>query len=387
MLATEPPVFITDHEALRTFAEKLRGVPRAAVDTESNSMHAYRERVCLLQISTPDCDAVIDPMALTNLSALTSFFENPTPEKVFHAAEYDLLCLRRDFGFRVRGLFDTHAAVRALGARECGLSALLEVEFGVRLDKRMQRADWGIRPLPARQLEYARYDTHYLLPLRDRLLERIDAAGLRQELQDEFLRLESIPDLPSEGEEMDPFWRIRGVHDLAPVQRAVLRALFNWREEQAEKIDRPPFHVLSEENMTRIAVSAPGSLAQLAEGAGLPSRVIQRWGDAILQVVHRGQTDKPPVFIRKRGMDENAQASLENLRQWRKKRAQARGVESDVILSRDAMFRIARTAPESLAELADIPGLGSWRMATYGQEILLVLHPAQTKEQPCESTS
>jgi ribonuclease D len=370
-----PPVFVDNPEALHSLAETLRGAARAAVDTESNSMHAYRERVCLVQISIPGTDYLVDPFALTDLSILSAFLEDPTREKVFHAAEYDLLCLRRDFGFHIRGLFDTHAAIRALGVKECGLDSLLSTEFGVRLDKRMQRADWGKRPLPDRQLEYARFDTHYLLPLRDRLAARIDAAGWSEELRDEFLRLEGIPDLAPEGEEGDPFWRIRGAQDLSPAQRAILRSVFDWREQQAERVDRPPFHILGEMEMTRIAAANPLSLDELKEQAGLGSRAIQRWGREILLAVEEGRKQKPPVWIRKRGMDEQAQARLENLRKWRKNRAAARGVESDVIISRDTMFRIARTAPDSLSALSGIPGLGPWRLSTYGKEILDVIHP------------
>jgi ribonuclease D len=373
-----PPALVDNPEALRALAATLRGVPRAAVDTESNSMHAYRERVCLLQVSFPDVDCLIDPLALPDLSLLAAFLEDPAREKVFHAAEYDLLCLRRDFGFRIRGLFDTHAAVRTLGVRECGLDSVLNAEFGVRLDKRMQRADWGKRPLPDRQLEYARFDTHHLLPLRDRLAERIDAAGRTEELREEFLRLEGIPDLAPEEGESDPFWRIRGVQDLSPAQRAVLRSLFEWRERQAEQMNRPPFHILGETEMARIAAVHPRSIEELRNQAGLGSRAINRWGREILRAVAEGGRRKPPVWIRKKGMDEKAQCRLENLRKWRKNRAAVRGVESDVIISRDTMFRIARTAPDSLLALGGIPGLGPWRLSAYGQEILAVIHPGRT---------
>jgi len=365
----DPPRYIRDAASLQALAEDLRGVLRAGVDTESNSLHAYRERVCLIQISSPGRDHLIDPLVHADLSPLKEFFEDPNIEKIFHAAEYDLLCLRRDFGFRVRGLFDTHAASRSLGSKECGLNALLAREFGITLDKPMQRANWGIRPLSERMLEYARLDTHYLPALRDRLGELIEAAGLEAELRDEFLRLESIPDLEPTEPEGNPFWKLRGVYELPPPQRAILLSLHEWREQEARRIDRPPFHVLSGESMIRLAQTAPATLQELI-GSGIPERVAGRWGRVLLQAVEQGKRRKPPVPVRNGHMDEQAQARLEAIRKWRKQRAEARGVESDVILCRDAMYRIARQAPRTLAELGEISGVGPYRLGKYGEEIL-----------------
>jgi ribonuclease D len=359
-------------ESMRTLVDDLRGVPRLGVDTESNSLYVYHERVCLLQISSPGQDYLVDPLALSNISDLKEIFEDPRKEKIFHAAEYDLICLRRDYGFRVCGLFDTHAAARSLGSRECGLNALLAREFGVTLDKPMQRANWGHRPLSERQVEYARFDTHFLLPLRDRLAAQIESNGFWEELHDEFQRLEGIPDLETEGPESDPFWRLRGVFELKPPQRAILLALHEWREKEAERIDRPSFFVLSVEAMTRLALEAPATLGQLAK-SGIPERTLRQSGKAILQAIERGKRRTPPDPTRNHRMDERAQARLEALRKWRKRRAETRGVESDVILCRDAMYRIANRAPESLAALAEIPGVGTFRLNAYGGEILAAL--------------
>ncbi len=142
-----------------------------AVDTESNSLHAYRERVCLIQFSTVERDIVLDPLALDDLSPLAGIFANPDIEKVFHAAEYDLICLRRDYGFSFSRIFDTMHAGRILGSRLAGLDRLLEDKFGVKISKHFQKADWGVRPLSRELLLYAAVDTHYLIPLRDLLEE------------------------------------------------------------------------------------------------------------------------------------------------------------------------------------------------------------------------
>ena len=163
---TEPPLILTE-ASLENLAKKLNRQEIVAVDTESNSLHAYREQVCLIQFSVPDADYLVDPMALSSLAPLGSFFNNQSIEKVFHAAEYDLICLKRDYSFEFRKIFDTMIAARILGRGEVGLSSILESEFNVHQDKRYQRANWGKRPLSAEQLSYAQLDTHYLIPLRN----------------------------------------------------------------------------------------------------------------------------------------------------------------------------------------------------------------------------
>src|SRR3989304_2551096 len=163
------PILITHPRQLEALAKTLASEAILAVDTESNSLHAYREQVCLVQFTTSQADYLVDPLVLLDLSPLAGLFSNPNIEKIFHAAEYDLVCLKRDFGFSFANLFDTMLAARILGRPGVGLGSLLESEFGVPLDKRFQRANWGQRPLPPSLLAYARLDTHYLIDLRHRL--------------------------------------------------------------------------------------------------------------------------------------------------------------------------------------------------------------------------
>src|SRR5688572_19484540 len=168
-----PPVWVADQNSLKHMVAKLSVQPRIAVDTESNSLHAYRERVCLIQFSIPEVDFVVDPFAVKeDLSSLAPVFADPKIEKIFHAAEYDLICLRRDFGFQFANLFDTMQAARILGYPFVGLDNILLEKFGVRIDKKHQKANWGARPLTSQQIDYARQDTHYLFQLRD-LLESL----------------------------------------------------------------------------------------------------------------------------------------------------------------------------------------------------------------------
>jgi ribonuclease D len=173
-----PPILIADEDGLRQLLGALASCPVVAVDTESNSLHAYRERVCLIQFSTPTADYIVDPIRLLDLSPLAPFFANPDQEKVFHAAEYDLTCLGRDYGFECVSIFDTMSAARSLGWPHVGLAAILDAHFGVTLNKKYQRADRKRRPLTPEQLDYARLDTHASSRSASRITLPIDASRI-----------------------------------------------------------------------------------------------------------------------------------------------------------------------------------------------------------------
>ena len=369
-----PPILVADPAALDRLVGALAAAPIVAVDTESNSLHAYRERVCLIQFSIPDADYIVDPIALADLSPLAPLFANPAQQKVFHAAEYDIVCMRRDYGFEFVNLFDTMSAARTLGWPQVGLASILETRFGVTMNKKFQRADWKRRPLTPEQLDYARLDTHHLLALRDLQLQALTDAGRGPEAQEEFERLARLrADPDNAGPAPDACWRVKGARDLPPAQAAVLRVLFAWREHQAERIDRPPFKVMGEATLMDIVRRAPRRAEDLQGIAGMTPDQIQRHGRALVQAVEQGlgapperapQVEREPDEIRER---------YDRLHTWRKNRAKARGVESDVILPRTALWDLARRPPRTPADLAQIADFGPWRRETYGAEILALL--------------
>ncbi|MEK7814500.1 MAG: ribonuclease D, partial [Chloroflexota bacterium] len=239
------PIVIADASGLAALAQELAQEPAIGVDTESNSLFAYRERVCLIQFSTQERDYIVDPLVLSDLNALAPLFANPRQQKVFHAAEYDLLGLKRDYGFECANLFDTMIAAGTMGWQQMGLAAILEARFGVKLNKRYQRSNWGQRPLTADQLDYARRDTHYLLPLRDLLQAALSAQGRVEEAYEAFALLAQVPG-DSKPTANDRFWRINGARDLTPTQASVLQQVYSYREQQADHTDQPPFKVMSE---------------------------------------------------------------------------------------------------------------------------------------------
>lgn len=369
-----PPILVADPASLDALARALAAQPIVAVDTESNSMHAYRERVCLVQFSVPDADFIVDPMAVRDLSPLATLFANPAQQKIFHAAEYDIVCLRRDYGFEFVNLFDTMSAARTLGWPQVGLASILDTRFGVTMNKKFQRADWKRRPLTPEQLDYARLDTHHLIALRELQLQALTEAGRWPEAEEEFERLARLrADPDNAGPDAAAFWRVKGARELTPAQAAVLQALFAWREQQAERIDRPPFKVMGEATLMDIVRRRPRRADDLQGIPGLTPDQIQRHARAVLQAIEQGlgaPAPRPPQIERE---PDEIRDRYDRLHTWRKNRAKARGVESDVILPRTALWDLARRPPSTRDDLAQIADFGPWRRQTYGEEILTLL--------------
>lgn len=276
------PTLVADAAALAALAERLRAEPVVAIDTESNSFHVYRERVCLIQISTRREDVIVDPLSV-DVATLGEVLCDGR-ETVLHGADYDVRCLRREYGWGLPRLFDTMAAARRLGRTGLGLSALVEAHFGVRLSKANQRSDWGRRPLTREQVAYAALDTHYLLPLYDLLSGELAARGALDEARLEFGRIAAVE--PRE-KVFDPegWRRMKGARELDPAGRRVLRALWIAREERARAEDRPPFKVLGEHTMLELARRRPRAVDELGRFPGVTPAVMRRLGGEILAAV------------------------------------------------------------------------------------------------------
>jgi ribonuclease D len=372
--ALSPPILVADPDSLAELVSTLAAHPIVAVDTESNSLHAYRERVCLIQFSTPDADFIVDPIRVADLSALGPFFSNPEQQKVFHAAEYDIVCLKRDYQFDVTNIFDTMSAARTLGWPQVGLADILALNFGVTMNKKFQRADWKRRPLTPEQLDYARLDTHYLIALREKQFEALTEKGQWLEAQEEFERLARLGGgAPPVAPDPLAFWRVKGARDLAPAQAAVLQALFAYREQQAERIDVPPFKVMGEPTLLELTRHAPRDTAALQAVPGMTPELLRRFGPGVLQAIEQGLAAPPPRAPEVSREPEAVQDRYDRLHNWRKLRARQRGVESDVILPRTALWDLARRPPRSLDDLAGIADFGPWRRETYGKEIIALL--------------
>ncbi len=369
-----PAAYIDQPKALAAALERLGACERIACDTESNSLHAYRGRTCLIQLSTPAEDLLIDPLAIADISALGAVLADPAVEKVFHAAEYDLICLKRDFDFDVVNVFDTMAAARVRGYQRIGLSNMLDDMLGVRQPKKHQKADWARRPLSASQRRYAQTDTRYLLPLRDLLYAELSAAGQLEEAREYFADITRIT-LPADEFDPDGFWGLCRPNSLKGKDAAVLRELYILRDELAKSVNHPPQRLIPNKVLLQIVKARPRAVKQLNAMRGLPGWLIRQSGDEIIEAVTHGLASRlPPRPPRQEPIPPAVSDRYSALHHWRRDIARARGVESDVIISRDALWQIARRNPASVNELGDITGLGPWRRRRYGPALVAIVN-------------
>lgn len=352
--------------------ERLRQAPRFALDTESNSMHAHRERICLVQVSLPDGDALIDPLAV-DLRPLAPVLADPSIEKVMHGADYDILCFKREYGFSLAGLYDTMLAARVLGWRSHGLGPILHERYGVVANKRMQRFDWGRRPLPEGALDYARQDTRYLLELREQQLAELRGVDREDELLHACVRQERVEPRPSRADALG-MWRIKGARGLPAGARGVLRGLYELREAVAEQLDRPVFQVMSDALMLSIARQPPKDERALAELRGLHPTLRGRGGARVLRAIEAAREAEPPrPPAVDRGPGREVVARFDALRAWRKATAAERGLEPDLVLGKDTLMALAVAAPRTMEELRASGALDEWEERRYGDGVLGVL--------------
>ncbi len=322
----------TDKKLAELLAQ-LRGTPWVALDTEADSLHAYPEKLCLLQVSLPGADELVDPLARLDLSPLWN--ELRKHELIFHAADYDLRLLRKNHNFVPDRIFDTMLAARLLGEKEFGLTNLVSNFLGVQLDKGSQKADWAQRPLTERMENYARNDTRYLKPLSDLLRKRLEETGRLTWHQQSCARLiEDCAELPSADIES---WRIKGSSRLGRMPLAVLRELWRWREKEAIAANKPPYFILSHEVLVEIAAAA-GSTRNWLEL--LPRHLSPRRSAELehavergLQVAHNEQPQMVAHVITPRPTETEKRRFLE-LSKRRDDAAQKLGIDPTLIASR-----------------------------------------------------
>jgi ribonuclease D len=368
-----PFILVDSHRAWETCLEQLQRSPQLAIDLEANSMFAYRERVCLIQISITGRDFIVDPLAIQKLSGLGELIADPGIEKIFHAAEYDLILLKRDYGWTLHNLFDTMWAARILGYTQVGLASLLEQFYQIKLDKHHQKSNWCQRPLSPAQLAYAYLDTHYLFDLRNRLAGELQARGQAEEAAEIFAEQAQVR-MPDSHFDPESFWAISGINDLTPQGKAIARALHLYRNQEAQQRNLPIFKVFGDRTLLEMAQVAPSQAEELAQIYGMTQGQLRRYSQPLLDVIRQSRHDPPPAPPpRSKRPPESVLNRYDKLHTWRKQRARVRGVESDVVASRDALWAIAQANPRTVAELQALHILGPWRLNSYAADILNVL--------------
>lgn len=373
-ITLEDPVWVAGAAGLDRLVNSLAQQSIIGVDTESNSLFAYREQVCLIQFSAGKLDYLVDPLSSAlDLAKLGPIFADPKIEKVFHAAEYDLICLKRDFGFEFNHLFDTMQAARVLGKSGLGLGTMLEENFGIQADKRLQRANWARRPLSPEMKAYARMDTHYLTALQEMLRKELAAAGRTELANEDFRRLTQVSGGNHENGS-GSWWRLSGAQDLSPRQAAVLAQLCAYREERAKVMDQPPFRVMPNQTLVELARLMPRKRSELNQIFGLTPKLTDRYGEGILDAVAQAIVGPPAYRPLAHRPSEAVLNRLENLRNWRKLTAREMGVESDIVLPRDVLESIADRNPLDLPELEEIMRFLPWRFERFGHDILKAIN-------------
>ncbi|NLN92842.1 MAG: ribonuclease D [Candidatus Hydrogenedens sp.] len=376
----EPFILVKSPRSWERCLQELQKAPRLAVDLEANGLYAYREKICLIQISTDNCHYIVDPLSSFSLDGLRDILADENVEKVFHAVDYDLTLLKGLWQWELRGLFDTMRAAEMLGFQSIGLASLLQSFYGITLSKKFQKANWGLRPLSSEQLLYAYNDTCHLLRLRDDLAEQLEEADLMEEAHEAFNLICNAT--PAEREfDPDHFWRLPGVTSLSGSLRAVLKALFIFRDGEAKKQNLPPFKIMSNQMLLGLSKQAgkwkEGSTGSLKAEVGVPGRLLERYRAVLMKVIRQGLKDPHPVRPTSQNPHSNGFGQrLDALKEWRKKEAQSQGVQSHVVLPRATMHSIAEKNPESMKALSRIESLGPLCCRRYGESILEALREA-----------
>ena len=375
-MSDHPLAYLDTAAEVDRFLQTIADARELALDTEGASFHRFVDRVYLLQLSTRDQSAILDPLPIGAPELLGRLVESPEVEKVFHDADYDLRLLRQDYGWAVRNVFDTRIAAQLIGLRAFGLAALLERYFGMKLDKQFQRADWSQRPLTQGMLDYAAQDTRWLLDLRDRLRDELVRLGRLGWAQEEFARLENVRWEPEEAG--DAYLRLKGARDLTRRELAVLGEVVRWRDAVAAELDRATFRVVGNEALFALARQQPTTREALAAVKGMPRGILERRGSDVLDAVRRGLAvpdDQLPRFPRAARWDRDPDFDdrVSRVKAVRDAAAERLDLDPGVLCSRDRLEAVARRNPSTLEELAAMPELRRWQVDVLGEQLVRAL--------------
>jgi ribonuclease D len=369
-------LFLDSPESADHFLSSIESTRVLAIDTEGASFHRYVDRIYLLQLSTDARHAILDPLKVESPPRLGALLESREVEVVFHDADYDLRLLHQDYGWRVNNIFDTRIAAQLLGIKAFGLAALLDSYFGVKLDKKHQRADWSMRPLSTDMLDYAAQDTMHLLGLRERLRDSLEQKGRWHWAREEFARLEG-----TQWEAEDPgasFLRLKGARDLTRRELALLRELVIWRDAVARGLDRSTFRVVTNDVLLELARRSPRTMDDLRSVKGIGRSILENRGNEILEAAARGRAipdaelprfPKAPRWERDPHFDER----VARLKRVRDESAADLELDPGVLCARERLEAVARAKPRDLDGVREIPELRAWQIEVLGPAFVKAL--------------
>lgn len=378
------PVEIISHtDRLEAAVKEIEKSGVIALDIESNSRHRYPEQLCLIQLATPRAVYIIDTLALRDVSSLRSVLLSRDTIKVFHEASNDIRSLDRHYGFQVRSIFDTAVAARFCGIEEYGLAAVIYNLLGVDINKseRLQRSDWGRRPLPEEALEYAAADVCHLIVVGEVVIRRLNDLGRMEWVTEECLRLE---DLRYEAPDPEEFYRsIKGAGRLKGAALAVLRELYLFREEEAVRRHRPPFYVIPDPALVYLAKKP---YADLSEVPGIGEKILKRLGPGIRKAVEYGLA-APPVKRKHRARPElnredgqqglrlsrqQRDKNLKSLKMWREAIGTELSLDPSLVWPLASLERLSRN-PDSLETELMSDDLRQWQWEEFSSSLSEVL--------------
>jgi len=374
--------YVDTPQGLEEAVHRLRDAPWASVDTEADSLHHYIEKLCLVQVSVPGEDYVIDPLARGMEFGPMNAVLAARPLNL-HGADFDIRMLKRAATFQPSEIFDTNIAAQLLGYDGQGYASLVERHCGVKLLKTSQKADWSRRPLDAKMLDYAWKDTHYLGPIREVIEGELRQLGRlewhRQSCQ-KLLKTLAAPPLPRESDGRE--WQIKGSKELTGQALTALKELWHWRDEEARRRDRPSFKVLNTDVLLDLAkwtAAHPG--ADVGQMPKAPSNVRGDLRDRLNAVVRRAAEGPQAVWDsgpkpaeRKRWRNEDAERFVK-LKTERQELGQEHKLHPSLFGTNAALEVIASKNPRTLEDLSRLECLMSWQVDVAGERYLKAVAP------------
>ena len=370
--------FIDSPPQLDEALKKIDNAERLALDTEADSLHHYYEKLCLLQISVPGEDYVIDSLAGLNLKKLMEILQQKP--LICHGADFDLRMLKKFCDFRPKEVFDTMLAAQFLGYSRLSLAGLVDEHFKVHLSKKAQKADWSRRPLTQELLEYASNDTHYLLRMRSLLTKELNAQGRLSWLEESCHALIAATGRVREVHP-ESLWRIKGYKALKGKELVFLKELWHWREKEAQRKDKPRFKVLSSEQLLKMArwfsahpqkpVHVCPHLPKSMKGSKVVSleKVVKKASEISPETLQEPERQKTGKRFSNR-----EKAILDSLKKERKALAEELKCDSSLIASNAVLERLVREYPSNIEELRSLKLLLEWQMNLVAERFLGILH-------------
>lgn len=368
--------FIDSLTGLEDFAKSLEEVPSVAVDLEADSMYHFKEKVCLLQMAAGAASVVIDPIKIKDMSFLKPLFFNRKIKKVFHGADYDVRSLYRDFNIKINNLFDTQVACMFLGYQETGLNSVLQQKFGISLNKKYQKKDWSVRPLPEKMMEYAVADVAYLILLAEMLEKELEKKGRLEWVHEENKILSTVR--PVSNDDNPLYLKFKGAGKLDRRSLAVLEALLQFRMHIAEKKDKPLFKIFSNNALMKVALKKPVDLPNLKKAEGFSPKQINMYGNSVIDIVDNAlqiPQNELPLYPKRRvpRVDASVSARVKALKSWRDSKSQSLEIDPGLLCNNFLINAVAVQNPLNVKALEKIEGMKNWQRKEFGRGIIEIL--------------